>query len=363
MERTKIVTAATAGEKERLKRILKKGLKSKFTDFAKALKGLYSWTLKPTCETTNIRGGAQLQFNGIGGNDFTSLLPDYVGVRPVIEYSKVKANCYDAENLGDGITREKYGEYVQSRVTTDELIHICTKVNQGLFKPTGKFYTIHKRNFGYNPFYEITCRSLTFNPSAEREVIQLREFIDNEGNKFAKFENGWYKVAPVSLLVDRENNIAMTEDAIYATLPYELYNIRETRRITIDKPEYPELEDLYGEEALERIKAEKTRTLRGFIDNVLLKDLIPSVVNLKELFPEKTLDILEIDKIEKPKPVPVDPYEPWYPYGPNYPVYPYKPRRYDNPLIPYVITCGNIEVPVIEEDAMTLLKNYPKNSK
>ena len=33
MERTKIVTAATAEEKERLKRILKKGLKSNLTDF------------------------------------------------------------------------------------------------------------------------------------------------------------------------------------------------------------------------------------------------------------------------------------------------------------------------------------------
>ena len=360
MERTKIVTAATAEEKERLKRIFKKGLKSKFTDFAKALKGLYSWTLRPTYETTNIRGGAEFQFNGIGGNDFISLHPDYVGVRPVIEYGNVKANCYDAEDLGDGITREKYGEYVQSSVTIDELIHICTKVNQGLFKPTGKFYTIHKRNLHYYPFYEPTCSIRRLNP-AEKEVIQLREFVDDEGNKFAKFENGWYKVAQVSWLVDRENNIATTEDIIYSTIPYEIYNVRGTRRITIDKPEYPELEDLWGEEALERIKAEKTRTLRGFVDNVLLKDLIPSVVNLKALFPEKKEDLPEIDKIIKPEPAPVHPYDPWYPYGPNYPFYPYGPDKYDDPFTPYVITCREMGVPVIEEDAMALLKNYPKN--
>lgn len=352
MEKTKIVTAATAEEKERLKRIFKKGLKSKFTDFAKALKGLYSWTLRPTYETTNIRGGAELQFNGIGGNDFISLLPDYVGVRPVIEYGNVKANCYDAEDLGEGITREKYGEYVQSRVTTDELIHICTKVNQGLFKPTGKFYTIHKRNLHYYPFYEPTCNLRRIKPTAEKEVIQLREFVDDEGNKFAKFENGWYKVAPVSLIVDRENDIAMTEDVIYSTVPYELYNIRETRRITMDKPEYPELEDLWGEEALERIKAEKTRTLREFIDNVLLKDLIPSVVSLKELFPEKQVDLPKIDEILKP--APIHPIDSWYPY---------RPDKYDYPFIPYVITCGEMEVLVVEEAAMTLLKNYPKNSK
>ena len=360
MERTKIVTAATAEEKERLKRILKKGLKSNLTDFAKALQGLYSWTIKPDYQKPNVRDGVQLPSGIAYFNDYLTF-PNYLGVRPVIEYSNIKANCYDAEDLGDGITREKYGEYVQSRVTTDELIHICTKVNQGLFKPTGKFYTIHKRNLHYYPFYEPTCNLRKLNPPAEKEVIQLREFVDDEGNKFAKFENGWYKVAPVSLLVDRENNIATTEDIIYSTIPYEIYNVRGTRRITIDKPEYPELEDLWGEEALERIKAEKTRTLRGFIDNVLLKDLIPSVVNLKELFPEKKEDLPEIDEIIKPEPAPVHPYDPWYPYGPNYPFYPYRPDKYDYPFIPYVITCREMEVPVIGEDAMALLKKYPKN--
>ena len=127
MERTKIVTAATAEEKERLKRILKKGLKSNLTDFAKALQGLYSWTIKPDYQEPNVRGGVQIPYGIANVNDYLAF-PNYLGVRPVIEYSNIKANCYDAEDLGDGITREKYGEYAIFHIK--DLNFSCDKGNK-----------------------------------------------------------------------------------------------------------------------------------------------------------------------------------------------------------------------------------------
>lgn len=315
MENIKIVSPKTAGEKERIKRLQKRGLKANFTDFANALRYLYNWTFRYPMEYTSNEDKTEIAIDS--SENYISFINNYVGIRPVIDYNKISSSCYDTEDLGDGITREKYGEYPKSKVSVDELIHICKKARSNLFKPTGKRYTIHERTLRQLPITVPTCR-YPYPSNNDIKVVSLREFIDDEGNKFVKYNNNWYKVEPVTMLVDRENNIAVTEDVIYSTLPYEKYNIR---RISILKENpYEELEEFLQEDSLERLKLDQTRSLKGFINNVLLKDLIPSEVDLKELFPEEQKD----EEFE------LDPIVPSYP--PQQPFYPW------NPLVPYVKT-------------------------
>lgn len=336
MGNIKIVSPKTAGEKERIKRIQKRGLKAVFTDFAASLKGHYMWELQMV---NRSKEEFQLAIEESRSQNCVSFINEHVGIRPVVSYDKIKGSCHGVEYLGDGITREQYGEYPKSRVTEDELVHIYIKANKGLFKPTGKVYTIHQRELRYSPIIQPTCTYPVHRPISDRKVIQLREFVDNTGKKFVKYNNSWYKVEPVSMLVDRDNNIAVTEDVIYSGLPYESFNIRRISKPRLDT--YEELEDLLQEDSLERIKEKQTQSLKGFIDNVLLKDLIPSEVNFQELFPNKENELEDIKPIKIDPVYPVEPeypWNPWFPQKPNHPWYP-------NPLKPYVRFTGDLPLP------------------
>jgi hypothetical protein len=369
MGNIKIVSPKTNGEKERIKRLQKRGFKSVFTDFAAALKGHYMWELQTINACIRNKEDFQLAIEESTNQDCVSFINGHVGIRPVVAYDKIKGSCHGVEYLGDGITREQYGEYPKSKVTEEELVNIYIKANKGLFKPTGKVYTIHQRDPYCLPIIQPTCTYPIYRHRSDRKVIQLREFVDNTGKKFVKYNNSWFKVEPVSMLVDRDNNIAVTEEVIYSGLPYETFNIRSILKTSIDR--YEELEDLLQADSLDRIKERQNQSLKGFINNILLKDLIPSEVNFQELFPNQENELkdikpikinpiypiepIEIDPIYPIKPIEIDPvypvnpepdlpWNPWYPQKPTRPYYPW----YRDPLKPYMKLTGNTPAPEIE---------------
>ena len=159
----------------------------------------------------------------------TSQSSTNVGIRPAISYDEIKDECVEVGTDHCGITYVTYGEYPQTvaLLDADELLSL---------KETGKQYDIPTRAksdslghllFDENGFpYAQGIRKSSFNqhhyfPRPEEDELGIalpyrkaKEYISESGNKYVKVNNEWFKVQPIKWRVEKENNIAITENVI-----------------------------------------------------------------------------------------------------------------------------------------------------
>lgn len=193
--------------------------------------------------------------NHKGQKDYRNIHNPSVGIRLSGNYSDIKEQAKVVEVLGDGIKVVEYGEY-----PTDITFEIQGQKTYSLDKEkmlleTGKTYWIPNLEIQtyLNPHLESHVRCY-LGENRPEDYIEIKEYVDSNGNKYAEHKGRYYVVQPLRWYVDEKEDYAVCMNTIAGGLPYGSYF----------QMLYPELEDTYS--------------VDYFVSNKLVQDLIPSEI-------------------------------------------------------------------------------------
>lgn len=226
------------------------------TDFAKhyayhtKTKEYFTETLANDCEIFISDGLSYTGTNRVPKSDITIDMNKFGGIRPVIDYSSIK-------------------EYVSGIVEYDNLKmrKYCFLVQFGMY-PKSVVTSINEYNL------EETSETYSFYDS-EGRVFERRVLINRETQvKYIKHNNKYYMIEPLWWIVDKEKQLAITQDIIYCmpfslkpiksfkdSLTYAFLNkcfmpdiMREYVRPKVEIPVLPHQNDLEVDQLISRIK-------------------------------------------------------------------------------------------------------------
>ena len=161
------------------------------------------------------------------------IIPDNLGIRPVIPYSELFANETSLDISNGKII---YGEYPQTKVDYELKKKLDYAIEGRDIFTTGKVYTSQS---GYYSF-----------PS---ENIEYRY----NGEKFVRVHYSWFKVEPITWLVDIDTKLAISEKILVAGIKYD---------------------DKY-----EIINHFKKTNIKKYLDKYFANELYISQISLKEI--------------------------------------------------------------------------------
>ena len=186
------------------------------TDFVNSLGGASTWTTDDVTVKTGSyprsEGAYEAAVVTLDGSLVKRNLGFLEGIRPAVKFSEIEKECKNLRFDELGIGYAEYGEYPQSRVKENKSLD--EKLQNGSLQETKRTYTIVNRKYRntfiepFNPWlgmYEVN----DLNP-----FIKLKEYKDENGNKYVKKGNDWYNVEPLVWRVDTKNDIAITERII-----------------------------------------------------------------------------------------------------------------------------------------------------
>ncbi len=207
-----------------------------------------------------------------------------VGIRLSGKYSDIKDSTKVVEDLGNGIKVVEYGEYPSFSVTEIQGQKFYEVNKEKTFLETGKTYwvpnlevqlyrsSLIEPHVGYRArthhAFQLFCNS-AINPYFHdfpdngklEKYIEIKEYVDCEGNKYVEYDGLYYSVQPVRWYVDESEDYIVTTNTIAGGVPYGYH--------------------YYGED--EVILDEYS--VDYFVKEMLVSDLIPSkVVDLPEKY-------------------------------------------------------------------------------
>lgn len=187
--------------------------------------------------------------------DYRGLHNPFLGIRLSGNYSDIENQSKVVEVLENGIKVVEYGEYPTSLIFEIQGQKTYKLDKEKMFKETGKTYWVPNLevqtflNPSLEPYVKYYLRE-----KDQKEYIELKEYIDSNGNKYVEHNGSYYIVKPLRWYVDEEEDYIVCIDTIAGGLPYGSYfQMLE-----------PELEDTYS--------------VDYFVSNKLVQDLIPSEI-------------------------------------------------------------------------------------
>jgi len=184
------------------------------TDFVNSLGGAKTWTTDTITIKTGTYSRSEGAYEAVVVNHDGSItkrnLGELEGIRPAVKFSEIEKQCKNLRYDELGVAYAEYGEYPQTKVEDNKKLDKA--LEYGLLKETERTYTIVDRKERTGQPYVAWLGKYTVNH--QNPFIKLKEYRDDDGNKYVKNENNWYKVEPLTWRIDRKNDIAITEKII-----------------------------------------------------------------------------------------------------------------------------------------------------
>jgi len=235
-------------------------LEGKCTDFARRDGKEYDgWCV----ELVDCNGAESAIYRNNGEVETFSLTDPYIGIRPAIEYSKIKDYGRVVKTLTKDVIEVECGEYPQEKVSDEQQEQLTKELLDGKLDETGKKYTIYN-NDEQNP-----------------NTYKLIEIMDKNGRKYVFKDDGyWYKVSPVRWIVSEKIDLALTKYMVQGGIPYgeyimppmEEWEIELERRIPRKLP--------MSVIRMHELRRTNPTIIEGFLNTVLSDDLLP--INIKD---------------------------------------------------------------------------------
>ena len=215
--------------------------------------------------------------NLVYGIDYRSVIAHYnvddfrIGCRPVLPYSliqekaKNKSRTTVEASLEEDLERieVEYGEYPQFVMNYLETGKLNQLFYSGSLNTTGKLYTIadrrekgSKERFEPEILEEYEYKGKKYVPIRIAHNLCYPKIFLSNGIRSGVGDVVWLRVSPIKWLVDTENDLAVSKNILFAGVPF-LYQKKYTG-------------DLYW-----------------YLNNIFMKDIIPSKTEAITLTPEK----------------------------------------------------------------------------
>lgn len=131
--------------------------------------------------------------------------------RFTVKYSYFKNFCKHEYQISDKVLIVSCGLYPERCSGGRELYDIEILVRYGCYKLTGKNYKCG------NNIYE----EYLINDNKYICVPSHKKLINNNGDTVMPYDNNWIRVLPLRWIVDLENDIMVTKDAIVSGISYD----------------------------------------------------------------------------------------------------------------------------------------------
>ena len=177
-----------------------------------------------------------------------------VGIRLSGKYSDIKDSAKIVENLGNGIKVVEYGEYPSFSVTDIQGQKFYEVNKERTFLETGKTYWVPNLEVQIykspliephveyrariHSAFELFCNT-AINPYFHdfpdnrkiEKYIEIKEYVDCEGNKYVEYDGLYYSVQPVRWYVDESEDYIVTTNTIAGGVPYGYHYYGENEAI------------------------------------------------------------------------------------------------------------------------------------
>lgn len=275
---------------------------AKLSDFARKIGGGKTWITstnrtKQYPHPKSEGSYEQVVVNALGELSAVNMNVGHLGIRPAVDFSEIEKECVEVEEKF-GLTFVEYGEYPQSKATN--VLELEKALKDGTIKETNKKYSVpnheHENNIHINPWYHnqniedlinnlpeehiqypgvqfnqgngglyfppgvryfnhnhtlpnishISHNNPFYNPSAldkKEPYKEVPEYQLEDGSKYVKVDNEWFKVEPITWRVDKEKNIAVSESIISGGVPINKVNDYLSQRLTQDIKDQPVKEE------------------------------------------------------------------------------------------------------------------------
>ena len=181
------------------------GVKAEITDYATNLggkneNGFGAFYLKaPSINLVGTDNKLCINSDGMYENN-SSLTQNEIGLRPIVSYIEL----FEDGNVDIINGKILSGEYPQTKVDEELEKELNLAIRGRDIFPTGKTYT------ALSGMYDVPVRMPEYR---------------YKGNKYVNinyyFESGWFKVEPITWLVDMETNMAVSEKILVAGIKYD----------------------------------------------------------------------------------------------------------------------------------------------
>ena len=158
----------------------------------------------------------------------------HVGIRPIIKYSDIKDYAYDEKKSEKGVLEVKFGEFPQT-VCNAKLEYELEKLYQeGKLIKTDKIYTTDSNVFGDFEKQD----HIEYKYKGEKYI----RFIADKDPVRAKLSNQnytiynkpyWLKVEPITWMIDKEADIAVSKKILLSGMPYDIKQENEFEKTII----------------------------------------------------------------------------------------------------------------------------------
>ena len=214
-----------------------------------------------------------------------------LGLRPVVDYSEIKDLCENKGLNKEGVLEVDFGEYPQTIVEGKKKNILKVAYLNGELQDTGKKYKVFNKDVSFS-----WSTGPVLNNDDNEEFLILNELIDDNGDKYVKRGNDWFKVEPIKWLVDEENNFAITESILTGGLPFGEY---EQSQLTEEEREFER--KFPSKLSISMIRSEDERLnnpsiIEGFLNVILSKDIIPS--ELRDLEKDNVSSLIRLSSME-----------------------------------------------------------------
>ena len=148
----------------------------------------------------------------------------FMGARPALPFSSIQSISTIRVSGNDGILEVEFGEYPQKAVPRDFAAMLDRELSMGRLKETGKTYTTDSRE--YNDYdYKFEPQEHIEYEYKEKKYVRAQANSDaigklSNGEKYNKGDFVWVEVSPIKWYVDKQNDIALSKDVIFAGVQF-----------------------------------------------------------------------------------------------------------------------------------------------
>lgn len=223
--------------------IKKKGAKAVISDFSIFLcGGLYSADFIDTdkgMERLENRTGPYWTHDSKGyvykvcpTGCFENSSPDCreVAARPALPFSSIQSISTTVVCGNDGILEVEFGEYPQKAVSKDFGIILDSNLSMGRLKETGKTYMTDSAPESDWDECEFQPRELIEYEYGGKKYVRAqvvrggdvfgRDLSLSNGETYYEGDFAWFEVSPIRWYVDKQNDIALSKDLIFAGVQF-----------------------------------------------------------------------------------------------------------------------------------------------
>ncbi len=219
--------------------ILKKyGVKCAITDFSILLGGIVSAdnytsegrTLKDRTSWWWTKSSFRCDYSAhavdqYGNENWDLVLERYGGFRPVIPYSEISSMCSDPVRDEYGILEVEYGEYPQMVVDEGYSVELERAYNNGSLKTTEKTYTTDSVDWRSIDVRFIAREHTEYEYKGKKYIRFVGDANCNgmtlsNGRKIHNENVFWVSVEPITWLVDKKTDIALSKKIIFSGVQF-----------------------------------------------------------------------------------------------------------------------------------------------